>query len=107
MDQKSRKVKESVIVSEILRELNSIPGCYAVKIHGDPYLRKGTPDILGSYRGHAFALEVKRPGGKPTTLQIHELGKWMEAGALIGVVSSVEDAKRALERVDTSLRGYE
>lgn len=54
--------------------------------------RVGTPDLVGVYRGKAFAMEVKRPGGKPTAEQLGEL-MWLErAGAKTAVVYSVTEA---------------
>jgi len=43
-----------------------------------------------------FALEVKRPGRKPTKLQQAVLKKWEAAGAIAAVVTSVEEVKELL-----------
>ena len=59
----------------------------------------GWPDIIGVFRGRALALEVKRPGGKATKLQLATLDKWKAAGALAGVVTSIEEARRIIEEV--------
>lgn len=66
----------------------------------------GEPDIDCCYRGRAVKLEVKRPGGKPTKLQEATLGKWKAAGAIVGVVHSVEDVKELL-RGDGHHAGFE
>lgn len=59
--------------------------------------RIGVPDFVGVYKCHSFALEVKRPGQKPTVEQLGEL-KWMElAGAKTAVVHSLDEAKRFFE----------
>ncbi len=96
-----------------MKYLNSIPGCYATKTHGNAY-SSGQPDILGCLDGQAFALEVKRP--KPiqdapatsrnalwralgaTPLQVATLLDWERSGAIVGVVRSVEDVERILGR---------
>lgn len=78
-----------------MRYLNSLPGCYAVKTRGD-YRQGGQPDILGSYQGRVLALEVKRPGGRATPLQLATLAKWRQAGAVAGVVRSVEEVKNLM-----------
>jgi hypothetical protein len=41
-------------------------------------------------------LEVKRPGGKATPLQVAELRKWGRAGAIVGIVESVDDVRALL-----------
>ncbi len=54
--------------------------------------RLGVPDFQGVFHGIAFAIEVKRPGEKPTTEQLGEL-KWLElAGARTAVVYSKQEA---------------
>lgn len=89
---------EAAITEAIIRWLRA-RGAHVIKTYGGPY-RRGLPDLIGVYRGRALALEVKRPGGKPTPLQEHELGRWAAAGALVAVVTSVEDVKRLIGEVD-------
>ncbi len=86
---------ETLIVRKILKELQHTPGCYAFKSHGNRY-QAGQPDILGCLRGRSFALEVKVPGKDATPLQKSVLSWWSAAGALTGVVHSLEEAKEAL-----------
>lgn len=88
---------ESTIVNSILRWLNKQPGVKAEKTHGGRYGKAGKPDITGCVRGQRFELEVKRPGGKPTKLQLKTLKEWEEAGSIAAVVYSLEDAKQALK----------
>ena len=85
--------RESSIVTSIMRELRR-RGAMVIKIHGDPYMPGGTPDLIGCASGRCFALEVKRPGGKPRALQVQQLEKWRKAGAVAGVVTSVKEAVR-------------
>lgn len=86
---------EKAIVNAILKYLKII-GAKAIKIHGTPFSRAGTPDIVGAINGRPLALEVKRPGEEETRIQAHELRKWKEAGAITGVVTSVAEAKEIL-----------
>ena len=101
-------ISERTLVNTILRNLNALPGCYAYKVHGSLWGHP-QPDIIGSLRGQAFVLEVKRPGtpagvrtvqrvakGKPTKLQIRALEQWAAAGAITGVVYSWEQVKELL-----------
>ena len=83
--------RESSIVTSIMKELRR-RGAMVIKIHGDPYMPGGTPDLIGCAFGRCFALEVKRPGEKPRALQVQQLEKWGKAGAMVGVVTSVKEA---------------
>lgn len=87
---------EISIVRAILRTLNAMPETYARKTHGGRYAN-GWPDVVGCHRGRMLALEVKRPGGKPTPLQVREVAKWERAGAIAAVVTSVEETLALLD----------
>jgi len=87
---------EKSIVNSIIRWLNSQPNCYVIKTYGTAY-SAGQPDLIGCYKGRTLALEVKKPGNTPTKLQLAVLKKWGTAGAITGVVTSVEDVKKLIE----------
>ena len=53
-----------------------------------------TPDIVGSCRAHAFAIETKQPGERPEPIQVYRLQEWRDAGARVGVADNVEQARR-------------
>jgi hypothetical protein len=89
---------ERSIVKAILAYLNSLPGCLARKRWGGGMGVAGDPDIDACLRGRSVQLEVKRPGEKPTLLQVKRLEEWRQAGAVVGVVVSVDDAKSLLAR---------
>jgi hypothetical protein len=91
-------MKESSLVERILKTLNSIPKCKAIKRHGSAYGRRGEPDITGSFCGLHFELEVKVPGGKLTKLQELRLKEWEKSGAIVSVVYSVDDAVKLLNK---------
>jgi len=93
---------ESAIKDKIMKYLKGLPQCYALKIWGN-HTTIGQPDILACYAGRTLALEVKRPGEQPTEIQKSTLKKWADAGAVAGVVRSVEDVKEAVERFDIYL----
>ncbi len=88
---------ESGIVKAILRYLNSLPECLARKRWGGGMGFAGEPDIDACLRGRSVQLEVKRPGGRPTPLQLKRLEEWRRAGALVGVVCSVAETKTLIE----------
>ena len=88
---------ESAIVKAILGYLNALPECLARKRWGGGMGVAGEPDIDACLRGRSLQLEVKRPGQKPTPLQLKRLEQWRQAGALVAVVSSVEEVKTLLD----------
>jgi hypothetical protein len=91
MPRNSQLAPEAVIQRAVLAWLQCQPGCWAVKFPG--VLQRGVPDILGVYRGVFFALEVKRPGQKPTALQLAILGQIRGAGGRTAVVTSIPDVQ--------------
>jgi len=90
--------RESTIVSKIARGLKGEfgPLIKFIKIHGDPYMPSGTPDLIGTLKGRAFVLEAKNEVYKPEPIQIAELEEWEEAGAIVGIVKSLAEAVVAL-----------
>jgi hypothetical protein len=93
-------MREAYLVRRVIAALNLVEGCYAMKVHQTRYSRSGEPDIVGSFMGQSFAIEVKRPGGRPTDLQLYRLNQWAKAGARAGVATSVADAKEIACGVD-------
>lgn len=94
--------RESTITRAILRELNKLPNCRAVKLHGSAYSNAGEPDIYGCISGRMFVIEVKRPSENPTRLQEWTLNQWSRAGACAITARSVQDALGAVRAlVDT------
>ena len=89
---------ERAIVKAILAYLNGLPGCLARKRWGGGMGVAGDPDIDACLRGRSLQLEVKRPGEKPTRLQVKRLGEWRTAGAIAGVAVSVDEVKDLLAR---------
>ena len=88
---------ERAVVKAILAYLNAIPGCLARKRWGGGLGVAGDPDIDACLRGRSVQLEVKRPGERPTPLQLKRLEEWRRAGAVVGVVTSVAATKTLLE----------
>ena len=85
---------ESKIQSKILKELKAA-GIYAHK--NITTNKKGIPDIIVCYRGKYIALEVKRPGGKPTELQLWNINEIRRAGGIAEIVYSWEDVVNILK----------
>jgi hypothetical protein len=59
----------------------------------------GLPDIIGVHKptGRLIAIEVKRPGKKPTDLQAVTIQKLKDYNALAFVATSIEDVKNELK----------
>lgn len=74
------------------------------KLHGSAMARAGEPDWDICYHGQAIKLEAKTQNKKPTKLQKHRLNQWACAGAVTGVVYSVNDVRYVLCEVE---RKYE
>jgi len=89
---------EKSIANGILKYLNGIQGCHAVKTHGSAY-SGGQPDVDVCFHGQTIKLEVKRPGKKATVLQEAVLEQWKAAGAIVGVVTSVDEVKEIMKGV--------
>lgn len=89
---------ERAIVKAILAYLNSLPGCLARKRWGGGMGVAGDPDIDACIRGRSVQLEVKRPGEKPTQLQMRRLCEWNNAGAVAATVTSVAEVGALLRQ---------
>lgn len=89
---------ERAIVKAIVGFLNGQPGCLARKRWGGGMGVAGDPDIDACVCGRSLQLEVKRPGEKPTALQVKRLEEWRQAGAITAVVNSVAEVRDLLDR---------
>ena len=91
--------REKNVTKNILRVIHSLPQCYGLKTHGSAYSTVGTPDLIGCYRSQCFAIEekskkkvTKKSGIRGVSpAQLRQLELWMEAGAITGVVTSVDE----------------
>lgn len=106
---------EKTVQRNILRKLNSLPGCRArSQTAVGPYNQAGEPDIDGVLQGRAVKVEVKRSVTRnaaglhshswvayssrgATDLQAKTLMEWREAGAVTGVVVTVEEMLELLD----------
>lgn len=89
-------MSEADIRKSIVRYLNGLERCYARSMHGGPETA-GWHDIVGSYKGRMLVIECKVPGNQMTRLQEVEMAKWKEAGALVGCVHSLPEAKSLID----------
>lgn len=91
---------EKDIVNAILRYLKTLPACFAWKTHGGMYGTAGIPDIIACIGGRFVAFEVKTPSGKLTKLQEITIQRIKEARGYACKVTSVEEVREILERLE-------
>lgn len=91
---------EKEITKAILHYLKTVPTCFAWKTHGGIYGTAGIPDIICCIGGRFVAFEVKTPKGKLTKLQETTLQRIRKAKGQACKVSSVEEVKTILERLE-------
>jgi hypothetical protein len=72
-------------------------GWVAYKIHGNVYQVSGLPDILCIKDGRAAWMEAKRPGNKPTPVQVRRMQELERAGCSVAVIHSGKEAVDFLE----------
>ena len=58
----------------------------------DTGLPKGFSDLFCVYKGRAYFIEVKKPGGKIKPEQVAFMNRMKEQGCVAGIVFSVEEA---------------
>lgn len=89
---------EGKFQSDILDYLNKQPGFFAFKLHSGSYMKGGLPDVWAVKDGKLYAFEVKRPFelGEPTELQLKQIKKLREAGAMAEVVTYVAEVAQLI-----------
>jgi hypothetical protein len=92
---------EGKVTAAVKKYLDSLaPHCWYFKVHGSPYQKAGAPDTVGCYRGHFFAIELKKPvGGIVSPKQAHEIQLITQAGGAVAVCTSVEEVKTFISSV--------
>ena len=113
---------ESEILKATLTALNKLPGVHAERNQTGAYQMRGhwvrfgwgpgSPDIVGCFGPAArlFAIEVKRPGERPTERQIWWLMRIASWGGIAGWADSsrvaVDLIRAAMDPTVTSPEGY-
>lgn len=94
------KKPESILKEKILRELRLLPFSFWEKIQQTS--KRGTPDIVGCFQGLFYGIEIKeeicnhlKPHEK---LQMHKLGKIMEAGGA-GIIMTNDNYKMIIQKM--------
>lgn len=96
-DLNRQRIMEKTVQGEILRYLNTIGKAYRLTAQ-----RRGSPDIVASYKGLFVAFEVKRDGRSATKgFQLHEAAELIKTKAFVFFVVSLEETKTALKVIDS------
>jgi hypothetical protein len=90
--------RETAVTRRIMDALRA-RGHLVRKLHGTVWSTVGDPDLYGarSPDGRAFAVEIKRPGEKPTEIQLKRIEEWGKSGAAAGWATSPEEAIAIVE----------
>lgn len=89
--------REEVIVSAIIKYINSLDGGVAEKVQGTS-MSNGKADINACYKGRSIRIEVKTPdhGNKASEKQKLNLRRWEKAGAICLVAYDLETVKATI-----------
>lgn len=79
-------------------------GAFVFKVHGSEMMMAGLPDLVVCHQGVFIGMEVKHPETRGDTSARQRLvHRWIEnAGGIIEVVCTVDEALAVLDRVDRS-----
>lgn len=94
----SNKQLETSIEHSIIRYINSLPKCKAVKWSQDGRQR-GNPDIIASIRGWMLLIEVKQPGSMPSKLQEMTMRTWRVTGTHVIWADHLEHVKKYIDNM--------
>ena len=89
-------MKESVIVKQIKEHLQKKYQAQCFKHHGGIYSEAGVADLICVIQSRFCAFECKRPGKKATPIQLLWMERYRQAGAIVGVVDSIESVDKLL-----------
>jgi len=89
---------EKTIVAKVMAQ-GRASGFWMTKFHGNAFSMSGVPDVLAIKDGRACWLECKRPGEKPTPIQLLRIKELREAGCPVAVVTSADEARTFLENL--------
>jgi hypothetical protein len=99
---RKKPILESEIQRQCMEYLRSLDKVMAIKVIVAN--QAGCPDILACFNGSFAAIEVKRPGEQPTTLQSYVMDRMACCGARVIVVHSQDELKEWVEKTWLGLR---
>lgn len=87
-------LKRQSIVAALIRYLDFLERACVSKRAGTREALAGDPDVSALIRGKHFECSVRERDDRLTSAQRERLERWERAGAVVGIVSCLEDAKR-------------
>ena len=92
-------VKEQNIQTSIMNYISSIGGLPIKFNNMGIYAKAGVSDILACIKGRFIAIEVKRPGNKPTAVQLQFINAVNSIGGLAFWADNLQDVKDKLKEL--------
>lgn len=92
-------MNETGLSQKVLKYLNSLPQCKAIKIHGSRYQEVGTPDIICCYHGHMILIELKVGKEEPSDIQLTRIEQWQCSEASAYVCWSLDHVKYLIQKL--------
>ena len=91
--------KEQDIQTSIMNYISSIGGLPLKFNNIGIYAKAGISDIIACIKGRFVAIEVKRPGNKPSALQVNFINAINSIGGLAFWADNLEDVKDKLKEL--------
>ena len=92
-------VKEQNIQTSIMNYISSIGGLPIKFNNIGIYAKAGVSDILACIKGRFVAIEVKRPGNKPSAVQLQFITAVNSIGGLAFWADNLQDVKDKLKEL--------
>ena len=92
-------IKEQNIQTSIMNYISSIGGLPVKFNNMGIYAKAGVSDILACIKGRFVAIEVKRPGNKPTSVQMQFINAINSIGGLAFWADNLQDVKDKLKEL--------
>ncbi len=64
----------------------------------------GFPDIAGMFKGHFFALEIKKEKGKVSEPQVAWIRNLIDSGAFVSVVRSLDETIEFFRQIEATTK---
>lgn len=91
---KPTTLRESTIENAVVRYAKK-HGVRSIKLAGSH--DRGKPDRQFLFKGHIIFVEFKRPGGKPTELQLKWQRELTEEGFMSLIIDNIKDGVSAID----------
>lgn len=91
--------KEQNIQTSIMNYISSIGGLPIKFNNFGIYAKAGVSDILACIKGRFVAIEVKRPGNKPSAVQLQFIAAVNSIGGLAFWADNLQDVKDKLKEL--------